>query len=172
MLKQFLEAGQIVSTHGIKGELKVMPWCDSPEFFCRLKTLYLDGNGNNKVEVVSARVQKNMVLLKIKDVKTVEEADTMRNKVLFLDRKDVKLPKGACFRQDMFGIAVIDAETGAEYGKLTDIFETGANDVYEITDANGKKYLFPAVPSMISEKNVEEGFMKICPIKGIFDDED
>lgn len=170
-MKQYLEAGQIVSTHGIKGELKVMPWCDSPEFLCKLKTLYF-GEGTQPVKVLRARVQKNMVLMTLEGVETVEQGDQLRNKILYLNRDDVKLPKGVYFQQDLIGLAVLDADTGAVYGKLTDIIETGANDVYEITGEDGKKYLFPAVNSMIAERNPEEGFVKVRPIKGIFDDED
>ena len=94
MPKKFLEAGKIVGTHGIRGDLKVQSWCDTPEVLCDFDTLYLDEK--TPVEVKSAQVHKNVVLMHLKGVDTVEAAEKLRGKILHLDRDDVDLPRTSC----------------------------------------------------------------------------
>lgn len=104
-------------------------------------------------------------------VNDVNEADGLRGRVLYINRDDVKLPKGVYFVQDIIGMRTIDCDTGEEYGEVTDVMKTGANDVYQITK-DGKEYLIPAIPDVIVERNIEDGILTIRPMKGIFDDED
>ena len=172
MQKKYLEAGKITGTHGIKGELRVQPWCDSAEFLTRFSTLYLDAAGAAPARVVSARVHKQQVLMVLEGVDTVEKADELRNGILYLDRDDTKLPAGSYFMQDLLGLDVYDADTFIYYGSLTEVLRTGANDVYQITSQDHKNYLIPAVPEFIREIDLEKGKMLIQPVKGIFDDED
>lgn len=171
MKKQYLDSGKIVGTHGIKGEVRIEPWCDSPEFLCAFKKLYLDENGQTFIEVKS-RPHKNITLAKIKGVDTIEEAEKFRGKIVYINREDITLDEGVNFVQDLIGLEVKDAENGTVYGKLTDVLRTGANDVYEITDSNNKKYLAPVIDEVVEEINVDGGFVLIRPMKGIFDDED
>ncbi len=105
MRKQFLECGKIVTTQGIKGEVRVQPWCDSPDFLLGFDTLYLDG-GRSSLEIERSRVQKNVVVFKFKGTETVEEAVTLRGKVLYLDRADVPMEEGEYFVQDLIGCTV------------------------------------------------------------------
>lgn len=171
MRKEFLEAGRIVGTHGIRGELRVEPWCDSAEFLTGFKTLYWE-NGATPVKVISSRVHKSLVLLKLEGVESATQGDLLRGKVLYLARKDAKLPEGRYFIQDLLDMEVQDADTGAMYGRLREVFQTGANDVYRIQGENGKEYLFPAVEEMIVDTDLENGVIKVRPISGIFDSED
>ncbi len=171
MKKQYLDSGKIVGTHGIKGEVRIEPWCDSPEFLCAFKKLYLDEKGQTFIEVKS-RPHKNITLAKIKGVDTIEAAEKYRGKVVYINRSDITLDEGVNFVQDLIGIEVKDAENGTVYGKITDVLRTGANDVYEITDSNNKKYLAPVIDEVVEEINVDGGFVLIRPMKGIFDDED
>lgn len=170
MLRQFLEVGQITSTHGVKGEVRVNPWCDSPEFLKKFKTLYFDKNGEKSVKVQS-RVHGNMVLMKIDGIDTVEKASLLRNKVLYMNRKDANIAKNTFFIQDLIDCRVLDADTNEEYGILTDVSQTGANDVWHITQGD-KEYLIPAIPPVVISTDVEKGEILIKPLKGIFDDED
>lgn len=167
--KRFLETGKIVGTHGVRGEVRVDPWSDSPEFVKQLKHLYFDG-GKVRVPLASSRVHKNQVLLKLEGVDTVEQADALRGKVLWLDREEVQLPEGVVFQQDLIGLRAVDGITGAVYGTLEEVLPTGANDVYRIRGAGGKEYLFPAVAHMIQKTDVERGVIELLPIPGIFDD--
>lgn len=171
MKRRYLETGKIVTTHGVRGEVKVMPWCDSPDFLTALNTLYLD-EGRRSIEVERARVQKNMVLLKFRGIDTMEDAIAIRGQVLYLDREDIELEEDACFVQDLLGVQVTDADTGREYGRITQVFETGANDVYELTDDVGIKRLIPAIDEVLIESDLDASRMKIRPLKGLFDDAD
>ena len=170
MLKQYLEVGQIVGTHGVRGEVRVNPWCDTPDFLKKFRTLYFDASGEKSVKVLSSRVHGNIVLMQLEGVATVEEASVLRNKVVYMNRKDAKIPENTYFIQDLIDCRVVDADNGTEYGVLTDVSETGANDVWHITK-DGKEYLIPAIPPVVIETDVVSGIIKIRPLRGIFDDE-
>lgn len=171
MKKQYLDSGKIVGTHGIRGEVRIDPWCDSPEFLCMFKKLYLDEKGQTFIEVKS-RPHKNITLAKIKGIETVEEAERLRGKIVYINRNDINLEEGVNFVQDLIGLEVRDADDETVYGKISDVLRTGANDVYEITDSDGKKYLAPVIDEVIIETDIDNGFVLIRPMKGIFDDED
>lgn len=171
MRNQYLEAGRIVGTHGIRGELRVEPWCDSAAFLAKLRNLYGE-RGTEKLKVVSSRVHKSLLLLQLEGVDTVEQADMLRGKILYLDRADVKLPKGQYFMQDMIGLTVMDADTGKRYGLLTEVMRTGANDVYQVTGEDKVDYLVPAIPDVVREVDIDGGVLKIRPLRGIFEDAD
>lgn len=109
-MKQYLEIGKIVSVFGIKGEVKVEPWCDTPQLLCQFDILYYKSGTPVKIE--RARVHKNQVLLKIEGVDTPEEGVKLRGRVLYMDRADVELPEGVYFQQDLIGLEVSDSGTG------------------------------------------------------------
>lgn len=171
MRKKFLETGKIVTTHGVAGEVRVYPWCDGPDFLLGFDTLYLD-KGKQPVRVENARVHKNIVILKLAGVDTMDDALLLRNKVLYIDRDDVELAEGEYFVQDLIGLVVLDADTGREYGVLTEVSQTGANDVYHVRRADGPERLIPAIPDVIVQTDIDGGRMLIRPLKGLFEDED
>ena len=170
MKKQYLDSGKIVGTHGIRGEVRIDPWCDSPEFLCAFKKLYLDNKGETFIEVKS-RPHKNVTLSKIKGVDTIEQAEKLRGKIVYINRDDINLGEGVNFVQDLIGLEVRDVDNDTVYGEISDVIRTGANDVYEITDSNNKKYLAPVIDEVVIEIDVDNGFILIRPMKGIFDDE-
>ena len=108
MIKEFLEIGQIVSTHGIKGEVRLNPWCDSPEFVKKFKTLYRDEKGNGSFKIISCRPHGNVAVLKIDGIDTVEDAQKLRNTILYMKRVDVNLPEGKWFVSELIGCSVLD----------------------------------------------------------------
>ncbi len=168
-MKEFLECGKIVTTHGVRGELKVEPWCDTPDYLKHFKTLYLKG-GTVPLTVKQVRVQKNMVLLKVQGIDTMDAANALRGQILFMRREEAPLDEGDYFIQDLIGLTVRDADTNQEYGKLTDVLQTGANDVYELTDQTGKEYLIPAIGEVVISVDLQRAEMLIRPLKGLFDD--
>ncbi len=168
MKKQYLEIGKIVNRHGLNGTVKVMPWCDSPALLCEFDTLYR-GKQHIAMTVEHAAVQKNMVLLKFAGVDTPEAADALRNTVLYMDRSDVELDEDTHFIQDLLGMSVRDADTGEEYGKLTDVLQTGANDVYEVTAPDGRKLLVPVIPQVVLSIDDSADIITIRPLEGLFD---
>ncbi|UQT47550.1 ribosome maturation factor RimM [Flavonifractor plautii] len=113
MKNQFLEAGQIVNTHGIQGEVKIVPWCDSPEFLLQFGTLYLDGT---PVRVRAARVHKGNVLAALEGVADVNAAMALKGKTVSIDRSGVVLPEGRHFIADLLGLEVLDAKQRGEAG--------------------------------------------------------
>lgn len=170
MLKPFLEIGEIVTTHGVLGEVKVYPWCDDAEFLCELPRLYLaNGSGMRKVE--QARVHKNMCLLKLEGVDDMNAARALVGRTLWAARADMPLEEGRYFVQDIIGCEVRDADTGKVYGKVTNVAHPAANDVYTIRDEAGKEYLFPAVEAFLAELCPEEEYILVRPIPGMFDEQ-
>ncbi len=171
MIKQFLETGKIVGTHGVRGMVRVQPWCDNGDFLTGFEFLYTDTLGNNKLKITSAKPHGNVVLMSISGVDSIEAAEKLRGKVIYINRKDVKLPEGRYFISDILGSTVYDADSGEVLGELSDVTETGANDVWHISREN-REYLVPAIEQVIVEVNPEENSVVIRPLKGIFDDED
>ncbi len=171
MRKDYLETGKIVTTHGVTGEVKVYPWCDTPDFLAGFSRLFLN-KGKDPVLVQRARVQKNMVLLKLEGIDTMEAAQALRGQILYADRADMPLEEGEYFILDLIGLSVIDADTGEEYGTLSDVSQTGANDVYHIQKPGEAQKLIPAIPQVVVKTDIEGGVMRIRPLKGLFDDAD
>ena len=166
MKKEFLEAGKIVTTHGIRGEVKIMPYTDTPELLSEFDRLFI-GKDKKEIIIERARVFKNMVIAKIQGVDTPEDAEKYRNKILFMHRDDLILDEDTYFIQDLIGMEVKDADTGVLYGKITDIMQTGANDVYVIQGE--KEYLVPAIPDVVVSTDVDGNLMLIRPLEGLFE---
>ncbi len=167
--KPYLEVGQIVGTHGVRGEVRVQPWCDSAEQFAGFKKLYWDDNGSQPVKV-KGRPYKQMALVTIDGVTTVEQAQVLRGRVLYVSRRDLHLPKDRYLVQDLIGITVVDADTGNPYGTLIDVSQTGANPVYHMQTPKGE-VLIPAIPSVVISIDTKADILRLRPMKGLFDDE-
>lgn len=165
MDKRFLEAGEVVGTHGIQGEIKILPWADGPEFLLGFKTLYLNGK---PYAVRSSRVHKTCVLARLEGVDTPEQATLLRKQVVTVDRTGVKLPDGAVFIADLIGCRALD-DDGNEFGKITDVLTMPSSDVYVVKGE--KTYMIPAVKAFVREVNVAEGFVRLHLIEGMATDE-
>lgn len=165
MDKRFLEAGEVVGTHGIQGEVKILPWADGPEFLLGFKTLYLNGK---PYAVRSSRVHKTCVLAKLEGVDTPEQATLLRKQVVTVDRTGVKLPDGAVFIADLIGCRALD-DDGSEFGKITDVLTMPSSDVYVVKGE--KTYMIPAVKAFVREINVAEGYVRLHLIEGMATDE-
>lgn len=160
MKQIYLEAGEIVSTHGIRGEVKLLPWADGPEFLTHFKRIFING-----VEYVleSCRIQKTCNLLKLRGIDTVEDGQKLIHATAKVLRCDVTLPEGVAFIAEILALPVFC--DGQEIGKITDVLTMPANDVYEVT---GKKtYMIPAVKAFVKELNVEEGRVEVNLIEGM-----
>lgn len=168
-MKQFLELGKINNTHGIKGEVKVAFWCDDINYVKQLKTVYLDSNGKKSLTLVSARPQKNIGILKFAEITTVEQAQELKNKVLYCNRDDAKIDDGKHYLADIIGCYVVDIDTDEEYGKIVDVLNYGSCDIYDV-ESWGKHTLIPAIDDVVKEINTEYQVIKIKPMKGLFDE--
>ncbi len=163
MKERYLETGKIVNTHGIAGEVKILPWADSPDFLLDFDTLYIDGK---PVRLLSARVHKNCVLARLEGVNSVNDAMRLRDKVVFIDREDADLEDGAFFLADLMGLEVRDADTGAVLGRIEDVLTPPASNVYVVRGGE-RDHMIPAVPAFIAETNVDEGFIRVRLIEGM-----
>jgi 16S rRNA processing protein RimM len=173
MQKQFLEAGKIVSTHGLNGDFRCENWCDSADVFTSFEEFYLKDNDTEEpLKVLRSSPHKNIILLKFKGIDHIDNALPYVGKTLYINREQLKLDDGVYFIQDLIGLEVIDCQDGNSYGYISDVFFTGANDVYEVTNKEtGKKHLIPAINEVIIKTDLHNNIMTIKPIKGMFDDE-
>lgn len=165
MEQKFLEAGEVVSTHGIQGEIKILPWADAPEFLLQFDTFYLNGK---PYEVVSSRVHKTCVLAKLGGVDTPEAATLLRGQRVSIDRTKVRLPRGTVFIADLIGCAVLD-DDGNEIGKIADVLTMPSSDVYVVKGAHS--YMIPAVREFVREIDVENRLVRVHLIEGMATDE-
>lgn len=171
-MKEYLEVGKIVSTHGVAGELKVYPWADSPEQLLGVPRFFLDDAGEHPLEVVSARAHKNMLLLKLRGITSIEQARPYMERTLYAHRGHLALEEGAHFVVDLIGLRVLHAETGEQLGVLEDVTSTGRQDLYHVWTPNGELRMVPVVPAFVKEVCPEQGYVTILPIKGLLQDED
>ena len=167
----YLELGKIQNTHGVRGELRVEPWCDDVYLFDEIDTVFLNRDGNDPYRIAGWRPHKHLVLLTLEGVGDVDTAARLKGKTLYVRREDIAdtLPEGRHFIAEMLGAEVRDADTGAVYGTLTDVFNRGANNVWEIKKGD-REYLMPDIPGIVVSVDIEQEVALIRPIKGIFDD--
>lgn len=171
MLLDYLELGKIVSTHGVRGELRVQHWCDSPDFFKSFKTVYLGKKGSEPMTVLGARPHGNIMLLTLEGIDDLDKANTLRGKTIYVKRADAPLEEGRYFIAELIGCKVLDADDESrEYGIVKDVLNTGASDIWQIKDSAGKEYLLPSVPDIVIKVDVEHDVAYVRPIKGIFDE--
>lgn len=157
-----METGKITSTHGTRGEVRIQPWCDSPDFLLSFRELLI---GKTVYGVTSSRVHGRMVLAKLEGVDSVQEAQRLKDQVVSIDRTGVSLPEGRYFVQDLIGLAVVD-ESGARVGTLYDILDMPAQDVYVVRGEDGEHYI-PAVPEFVLGIEPERGVITVRMIEGM-----
>lgn len=162
MKKPFLEGGQIVNTHGIKGEVKLVSWCDTPEALAAVSTYYIDGV---PWKVRAARVHQGNVLALLEGVEDVNAAMKFKGKTVLLRREDLPLPEGGYFLADLLGLDVADAATGEKVGVVADILFPSAQRVYVVQGE--REILIPAVPEFIEQVDVDGGVIKVNLIDGM-----
>lgn len=171
-MRRYLEAGKVVTTHGLRGEIKIYPWCDSAAVFCELKALYRDSDGGGAIGLEGARAQGNMAVVKLCGVDTLEAARQWIDKILFLDREELVLPADSCFIADLIGLRAVDADDQTlEYGAVCDYTHNGAHGLYHIRLKNGGTGLLPDVGAMVASIDLAAGRLYVRPVKGLFNDE-
>ena len=162
MKLQFLEAGEIVTTHGVRGEMKVLPWADGPDFLCDFSRVRIDGT---EYKVESCRIQKTCNLLKVEGVDTMEAAQAMRGKTVEVYREDA--PQDMIFVAELIGVQVF-AE-GKLIGKVVDVLDYPGNKVYIVRGEH--EYMIPAVKAFVLDTDMENGVMQVRLIEGMRTDE-
>lgn len=167
-MQDILRVGAVTTTHGIAGEVKVFPTTDDPKRFKKLKSVLLDtGHGMQELEIVQVKFFKNMVILKFKDHNKIEDVMSFKGKDLYVPRdKAVKLEENENFIADLIGMTVYE-EDGSCLGTLTDVLQTGANDVYVVELNDGREVLIPAIRQCILDVDVEAATMKVHLLEGL-----
>lgn len=161
--------GQIVNTHGLKGDMKIYPYTDYPERFEEVEYLFIEGEGDKKWNIENVRYQKNMVLLKLKGIETIEAAEELRERNLFIDDSNRRvLDEDENMISDLVGLNVY-LEDLTPVGTVKDVLQYTANDVYVIVNEEGKEFLIPALKQFIPVVDVKNNKVIITPIKGMLE---
>ena len=175
IMTELYQVGAITQTHGIRGEVKVFPMTDDVSLFKNMKELILDtGKEQIVLEVTSARPQKNLVILKFKGIDNINDVEKYKGCGLFVTKENrVKCKKDEYFIADLIGLRAIDEE-GEAFGTISDVIQTGANDVYVVTTKQGEEVMIPAIKDCILEVSVEEqdgqaGYVRIHLLPGLLD---
>ena len=168
MKKEFLECGKVCSAHGIRGCMKIDPWCDTPRDLADKKRVFLaDGGKYKEYAVLSASVSGRTVLMTLEGITSREQVQAMKNTVLYLKREDIVLTDGAVLIADMIGLPLIDAESGKVYGEITEINDGVQGKLYTVKTDTGT-VIFPGIPEFVKEIDTERGvFVRTIP--GFFD---
>lgn len=168
-MEDLLRVGVVTSTHGIAGEVKVYPTTDDAGRFRKLKEVFVDLGGEQiTLHITSVKFVKKMVVLKFKEFNDINEVQKLLKKDLMISRDmAVPLSEDENFICDLIGVTTV-TDDGIELGKLTDVLQTGANDVYVITAGDGKEILIPAIKQCILKVDLEAGQMTVHMLEGLF----
>lgn len=169
----YIQTGEIISVHGIKGELKIYPWADYPEFLEEFDTFYIQANKMHYKALYAEEVRchKNVVLIKFEGIDTVEQARELIGKIVYLDRDEIELEEGTYFIEDLIGCSVINDATGEVIGKVKAVDNFGASDVYTIVNAEEKEFMFPAVDEFLVSTDIDKKEIRIRVIEGMFSED-
>lgn len=169
MKKIYLEGGRVLGAHGVRGVIKVDPWCDSPAVLAGQKRVFLLGKDGEykEAKVLTASVNGPSVLMSVEGIEDRDAAIAMRGVVLYLHRNDIPVKRGAMLLADMIGLSVIDADSGRVYGTVKSVDDGVRHRIYTIDTPTGE-VLFPAVDEFVKEIDPERGIF-IRPIDGFFD---
>lgn len=166
---KYLECGRIVNTHGVKGAVKVENRCDTPKVLASLKRIYFEKNGvYSEKRVLCGSVFKEFVIFELEGVSDMDSALLLKNTVIYADRDDIPLAEGAYFLADLEGLDVIDAEDGRIYGRLLEVINRGASDIYVVETPTGER-MMPAVDEFVKKIDIEKGIF-VSPIPGMLED--
>lgn len=167
-MEEYFEIGQIVNTSGLKGVLKIKPFTDDIKKFSNLKTIYIKTkSGLTEFKIEQVRYVKNMVMLKLTGIDTVEEAEKYRNLYIKILRdQEEELEEGSYYVVDILGCKV-NTDTNQELGKVVDVFQTGSNDVYVVKDEQGKQILLPAIKQVIKNVDIKNKIIIVHLLEGL-----
>ena len=158
--------GKIVNTHGIKGEVKVYPYTDDIDNLSKVKEVFFDEKLNNKHKVKSCKIQKNMLIMKFEDINIVEDAEMLRDTNIYIVKEDISDIEDTYYIEDLIGMDVID-EKESRIGTISYVFNTGANDVYEIKTLDNKDIYIPAIKDVVKKVDVKNKKMYIEMMEGL-----
>ena len=169
-MQNYLPACKIVSTHGVRGEMKALPLCDGAAFLAKFKRLFASADGAGETRVLGVRAQGNVILLRLDGVTDMDAARAQVGRTYYLAKADAKLPRGRYVIEDLLGCDVVDADTDRIYGQLTNVDRPAAQDIYTVTDGAGEEHMLPAVPEFVKKIDIDARKIFVTPIEGMFTD--
>lgn len=171
MGSNYIEVGKIVNTHGLRGDVKVIVWMDSPEDFETLEHVYIETRSETKrLTVQRVRYQKNNIIAKFKEFDDINDVEQFKNKVLYADRDELgELPEGVHYIVDLIGLNVV-SEDGVEIGVISDVLNTGANDIYDVKREGKKNLLLPVIDDVVKEIDIDGGTVTVHLMEGLDDE--
>lgn len=171
MENNLIEVGKIVNTHGLRGDVKVIAWMDYPEDFEQLTTVYIKTRTElKKLTVKNVKYQKNNLIVGFNELKDINEAEPFKNSVLYADRDELgELPDGVHYIVDLIGLDVVNEE-GEKIGVLADVFNTGANDIYDVKREGKKNLLLPVIDDVVKSIDTENGVITVHVMEGLDDE--
>lgn len=168
MRNSMFEIGQVVNTHGIRGELKIQPWCDDPAVYDELEYIYISGS---KYVIEKTRLHKNCIIAAVEGIDNINDAELLKNRIVTIEREVLgEPPEGSYYIADLLGLDVI-CDNGKKLGILEDVIHTGANDVYQVAREGKKPALLPVIDDVVKEVNIDGGYVTVSLMKGLVDDE-
>ena len=170
-MQKYLEAGKVVTTHGVRGEMKLELWCDGVAFLKKVGRLYTTPQGGRCYKITSIRPQGQMALLQLEGVSDMDAARALRGQENYYDRADATHPAGKWYVAALIGCEVRDADTGKVYGVVPSVDHPGAQAIYTVKAPGGKEYMFPGVDAFLNERIPPEGYLLVSPIPGLLDDD-
>lgn len=165
-----LEVGKIVNTHGLRGDVKVVPWTDYPEVFEDIETVYIKNKDDyERLDISQIKYQKNNLIIKFSQIKDINEAERYKNLILYCQRSALgELPEGVYYIADLIGLEVVK-DTGEIIGTVCDVFNTGSNDIYEVTREGKKNMLIPVIDDVVKNIDIENKKITVTLMDGLED---
>lgn len=165
-MNNVLEIGKIVNTHGLRGEVKIVPWTNTPDVFEDIRYVYVK---NEKLEIKNVKYQKNNIIVKFSGLDDISEAEFLKNAVVTTDREQLgELPDGEYYIADLIGCEVM-SEDGELYGKLTDVLPTGSNDVYVVKREEKRDLLIPVIDGVVLDVDINNKKIIVRLMEGLED---
>ena len=169
MMDNRLEIGKIVNTHGLRGEVKIVPWTNTPDVFEDIEYLYINGREEKKHEILNIKYQKNNIIVKLKGLDDINEAEGYKNCVVTTDREQLgELDEGEYFITDLIG-CVAGSEDGTVYGKLIDVINTGSNDIYVVKRQGMRDLLIPVIDDVVLDIDIDTKKITVRLMEGLED---
>ncbi len=170
-MENLLEIGKIVNTHGLRGEVKVVPWTDTPDDFETIEKVFVKIKREFKpLTVESVRYQKNNLIVKFKEFSDINDVEVFKGLTLYCDRDELgELPEGVYYIVDLIGLNVV-TEDGESVGVIADVFNTGANDIYDVKREGKKNLLLPVIDEVVKEIDMEKRQVTVNIMEGLDDE--
>ena len=171
-MEQYLDIGEIVTTHGVTGEMKLYPWTGFPKSLLKIKNVFFNRNHDVPHEVLGIRSQGNMILIRISGINSMEDAHRLVGTVVSADRNEIIVAKDKVFVADLIGLEAVEHSDGRHIGTVSDVITGGVQDLYVVKLENGEERMVPAVPAFIKKIDFKNSRVEIESIEGLFEDAD